>query len=215
MIMRRNLPFTPAFSGLAVASLLLSGCASSPPVADRYVPPPVGATVEYHMTNTGSFGNGTGIVTMKVSEFAWEGRPVRRYDTPSGATLQSPQAGTVAVLDRSGQPVMRYNPPLDLQFPLVVGKTWTSDHELTVGAATKMPMKTTWKVESYEDITVPAGTFKAWRVVMTDNFGFRQTNWSVPVEMGIFAKRISERPPGHPQGAGTQVLEMSKVPAVR
>ena len=26
---------------------------------------------------------------------------------------------------------------------------------------------------------------------------------------------ISERPPGHPQGAGTQVLEMSRIPAVR
>jgi hypothetical protein len=76
-------------------------------------------------------------------------------------------------------------------------------------------MKTTWKVEAYEGITVPAGTFKAWRIVMTDNFGFRQTNWSMPDTVGMFAKRLSERPPGHPQGAGTQMLEMSKLPAVR
>jgi hypothetical protein len=42
----------------------------------------------------------------------------------------------------------------------------------------------------------------------------RATIWSVPETMGMFAKRISERPQGHPQGAGTQVLEMTKVPAV-
>lgn len=202
-------------TGLGLAALLLTACASAPPVADRYVPPPVGSTVEYRMTNTGSFGNGTGTVTMKVSEVTYEGRTLRRYDTPSGATLQSAAAGTVAVLSPSGQPLMRYDPPLDFNFPLVVGKTWTADHELTVGASNRMQMKTTWKVEAYEDVTVPAGTFKAWRLVMTDNFGFRQTFWSMPVTYGMFAKRISERPQGHPQGAGTQVLEMTKVPAVR
>jgi hypothetical protein len=209
-------PFmTAGFAGLGLAYLLLSGCASAPPQAERYVPPPVGATVEYRMVNTGSFGAGAGTVTMKVSEVTWEGRTLRKYETPGGSTLQSPSAGTVAVFDPSGRPLMRYNPPLDFNFPLVVGKTWTMDHELTVGASTKLPMKTSWKVEAYEAITVPAGTFQAWRLVMTDNFGFRQTNWSVPEKMGMFAKRISERPPGHPQGAGTQVLEMTKVPAVR
>lgn len=209
-----HLPFAPAFAGLALA-FLLAGCAGAPPVADRYVPPPVGATVEFNMTNAGSFGTSSGTLIMKVGEADWEGRTLRRYDTPSGSTLQSAQSGTVAILDRSGKPLMRYNPPLDVQFPLVVGKTWTADHELTVGASTKLPMKTSWVVEAYEDVTVPAGTFKAWRIVMTDNFGFRQTLWSVPVEMGIFAKRVSVRPAGHPQGEGTQVLEMSKVPAVR
>jgi starvation-inducible outer membrane lipoprotein len=201
--------------GLGFVSFLLAGCASAPPVAERYVPPPVGATVEYRMANTGSFGASSGTVTIKVSEALWEGRMLRKYETPSGATLQSPSAGVVVVFDPSGRPMMRYDPPLDFNFPLVVGKSWTTDHELTVGAGTKMPMKTTWKVEAYEDITVPAGTFKAWRVVMTDNFGFRQTNWSMPDTLGMYAKRISERGQGHPQGVGTQVLEMSRVPAVR
>jgi hypothetical protein len=184
-------------------------------VAERYVPPPVGATVEYRATNTGSFGSGTTLITMKVSEATYEGRTLRQYETAGSKTLQSPSAGTVAVLGPTGQPLMRYNPPLDFKFPLVVGKTWTADHELTVGPATKLPMKTSWKVETYEQVTVPAGTFNSWRLVMTDNFGFRQTTWSVPETMGMFAKRISERPEGHPQGAGTQMLEMTKVPAVR
>lgn len=203
------------FPGLGLATLLLTGCASAPPAAMRYVPPAVGSTVEYRVTNTGSFGSGSGAVAMTVSEVTYEGRKLRKYETPSGATLQSPQASTVAVLNAAGQPLMRYDPPLDFNFPLVVGKTWTADHELTVGPSLKMPMKTSWKVEAYEDITVPAGTFKSWRIVMTDSFGFRQTSWSVPETMGMFAKRISQRPQGHPQGAGTQVLEMTKVPAIR
>lgn len=145
----------------------------------------------------------------------YEGRMLRKYESPAGSVLQSPLAGTVAVLGPAGQPQMRYDPPLDFNFPFIVGKSWTAHHELTVGASTKMPMTTLWKVEAYEDITVPAGTFKAWRVVMTDNFGFRQTNWSMPDTVGMYAKRISVRPPGHPQGEGMQVLEMTKVPAVR
>ncbi len=205
----------PPFVQLALVAALVSGCASAPPTAERYVPPAVGSTVEYQMVNTGSFGSSTGTVTIKVSEALYEGKMLRKYETPAGTTLQSPLAGTVAVFSPTGQPQMRYEPPLDFNFPFAVGKTWTADHQLTVGASNKMPMKTSWKIEAYEDITVPAGTFKAWRVVMTDNFGFRQTNWSMPDTIGMYAKRISERPPGHPQGAGTQVLEMTKVPAVR
>lgn len=208
-------PPTAAWAGLGLAAILLSGCAAALPEAKRYVPPAVGSTVEYRVTNTGSFGSATGTMTIKVSETTFEGRTLRKYESAGGATLQSPAAGTAALLDPAGRPLMRYNPPLDFNFPLTVGKTWTADHELTVGASTRMPMKTSWKVEAYEDVTVPAGTFKAWRLVMTDNFGYRQTTWSMPDTVGMFAKRISERPQGHPQGAGTQVMEMTRLPAVR
>lgn len=207
-------PASAAWAGLGLAAVLLAGCAAAPPVAKRYVPPAVGSTVEYRVANTGSFGSATGTMTIKVSETTFEGRTLRRYESAGGATLQSPEAGTVALLDPAGRPLMRYNPPLDFNFPLTVGKTWTAEHELTVGASNRMPMKTSWKVEAYEDVTVPAGTFKAWRLVMTDNFGYRQTTWSMPDTVGMFAKRISERPQGHPQGAGTQVMEMTRLPAV-
>jgi hypothetical protein len=77
-------------------------------------------------------------------------------------------------------------------------------------------MKAQWKVEAYEDVTVPAGTFKAWRVSFTDNFGFKQTTWSLPETVGTYAKRVNERPATHPQGgAGTQVIELLTLPAVK
>jgi hypothetical protein len=130
--------------------------------------------------------------------------------------LQTEGAAVFVLLDAAGRPAMRYEPPLGYDWPLAVGKSWVQDIQLTVGANTRVPMKASWTVEAYEDVTVPAGTFKAWRVVMTDNFGFKQTTWSVPEQLGVYARRVSERPASHPQGgAGTQVLELLSVPTVK
>jgi hypothetical protein len=77
-------------------------------------------------------------------------------------------------------------------------------------------MKVQWKVEAYEDVSVPAGNFKAWRVVFTDNFGYKQTTWSLADTVGVYAKRINERSPTHPQGgAGMQIIELVKLPAMK
>jgi hypothetical protein len=211
------LPPSKVFALAAAASLLLlaSGCASPPPKSASYVPPKPGSTVQYRMTNTGSFGNGTTLATMHVAEFTWQGQRVLRYEGPTGSVLNNDQAGIVALLDSAGRLAMQYDPPLGYQWPIFLGKAWESNHVITTATGAKIPMKATWKVDAYDDVTVPAGTFKAWRVTMTDNLGFRQTSWSVPETVGMFVERMSERPAGHPQGAGTQRYEMTRVPALR
>lgn len=206
---------TRSFVVPAVAALALAACASAPPRAERYVPPPVGASADYRVTSTGSFGAGTSPVTMSVSEADWQGRPMRRFSTPAGSTVVTSAAGTVAVLDPAGRTLMRYDPPLDYRFPLSVGKTWTQDHVITFGNGTTAQMKASWRVEAYEKVKVPAGEFDAWRLVMTDSFGFRQTTWSVPEKLGMFARRELVRPAGHPQGEGSQTWELTRAPAVR
>ncbi|MBK9200575.1 hypothetical protein [Candidatus Skiveiella danica] len=36
-----------------------------------------------------------------------------------------------------------------------------------------------WKVEAWEDVTVvPAGTYKAYKVITTNNFGEVETRWA-------------------------------------
>jgi len=204
----------------AVGALTLAGCASNVPRAERYVPPAIGASWSYRITSTGSFGSGSADVPFRVSQTEWQGRRLLRFENPNGATLQDDRVGVVAVLDRSGRAVMSYEPALTYRWPLEVGSSWTQELVIRVtsgsGAVQDLPMKTNWRVEAYEDVTVPAGTFKAWRVVMEDNFGFRQTTWSVPETMGVFARRLSERGPNHPQGgAGTQLMELLSVPALR
>jgi hypothetical protein len=193
----------------------LAGCASSSPKAERYTPPQMGASWVWNVTNTGSFGSGTVPVAGQVTEIVWEGRPLFKFTAGSGAVLQDKNVGVVAVLDPTGRAVMKYDPPLSYEWPLEVGRTWTQNHTLTVASGQKFPMTSNWKVEAYEDVTVPAGTFKAWRLSMVDNFGFKQVTWSVPTKMGVFAKRISERGAGHPQGPGTQVFELVSVPTVK
>jgi hypothetical protein len=204
-------------AGCVVAALLAAGCASAPPRAERYIPPPVGATWSYQVTNTGSFGTASKVtLPLRMGEASFEGSTVARTESPTGATLQSRQTGgVIALVGPQGRTAMRYDPPLGYDWPLEVGKTWTQDLKLSVGSASPVPMKAQWKVEAYEDVTVPAGTFKAWRVSFTDNFGYKQTNWSV-AEFGVVAKRVNERAASHPQGgAGTQVMELLTVPTVK
>lgn len=213
------LPGTHAmgFGTLACCAVLLAGCASAPPKAERYIAPPVGSTWKVQVTSTGSFGNAAKVEQqVSMRDVVVEGRPYHRFDVGGGGILQDDSVGVFMVLGPGDRPLMRYEPPLSYDFPLEVGKTWAQDLMLTVGGTNKTPMKVQWKVEAYEDVTVPAGTFKAWRVVFTDNFGFKQTSWSMPETMGVYAKRISERSATHPQGgAGTQVIELVTVPAKR
>jgi hypothetical protein len=207
----------PRLGAWLVSAVLLTGCASGPPKAERYVAPPVGATWTIQVTNTGSFGDAVK-AEQKVSmrDVVVEGRSYHRFDIGGVAMLQNDSVGLFLILGPGDRPLMRYDPPLSYDFPLEVGKTWTQDLELTVGGTNRFAMKVQWKVEAYEDVTVPAGTFKAWRVVFTDNFGYKQTTWSMPEKLGVYAKRINERAPTHPQGgAGTQVIELVTVPTVK
>jgi len=202
---------------LACCAALAAGCASGPPKAERYVAPPVGSSWKVQTTSTGSYGNASKVEQqVSMRDVVVEGKPYHRFDTAGGANLMNDSVGVFMVLGPGDRPLMRYDPPLGYDFPLEVGKTWTQDIALTVGGTTKVPMKAQWKVEAYEDVTVPAGTFKAWRVSFTDNFGFKQTTWSLPDTVGTYAKRVNERPATHPQGgAGTQVIELVTLPAVK
>lgn len=213
----RNRQGAARWGSAALCIALIAGCASGPPKAERYVAPPVGSSWKVQTTSTGSYGNANKVEQqVSVRDVMFEGKTYHRFDGSGGANLINDSVGVFVVLGPGDRPLMRYDPPLGYEFPLEVGKTWTQDIMLTVGGTNKVPMKAQWKVEAYEDVSVPAGTFKAWRVSFTDNFGFKQTTWSLPETVGTYAKRINERPATHPQGgAGTQVIELVTLPAVK
>jgi hypothetical protein len=204
---RRALVLAP----LAASLLAAAGCASTP--SPTYTHPAYGTTLVYRVTSTGSYGNGTAEVPMLVEEASFEGRTVMRLATPNGSVMSEPgTAGTIAVIDPAGRVAMRYEPPMSQPWPLAVGKTATQDISLSFGRNTGIPMTAKWTVEGVDTITVPAGTFRAWRVSVVDSFGFRMTNWSVPDAIGMFARRESIRGAGHPQGEGTQTMELVRAP---
>lgn len=65
-----------------------------------------------------------------------------------------------------------------------------------------------WKVESWGDVTVPASTFKAYKLVWTNNMGEVETRWTNPREGLMTIKRHVERPGSHPQGPGVRDDEL-------
>ena len=114
-----------------------------------------------------------------------------------------------ADLNPAGKPMFSYDPPIGYQWPLRVGKQWTSTHMVTLhNSGSTVPLTINWKVESWGDVTVPAGTFKAYKLVWTNNLGEVETRWANPQEGLMTIKRHVERPGSHPQGPGVLDAEL-------
>jgi hypothetical protein len=73
----------------------------------------------------------------------------------------------VAKVIRGGQVLLELDPPPGLSWPLEVGQsgvTWLTLRSLDPQLGQSV-VRLTWKVEAYEDVRVPAGAFKAFRIV--------------------------------------------------
>jgi len=197
-----------ATSTVLAAALAAWGCAALAPKADHYVPPPIGSTWVSLQHNTGSFGSGNATVPGKRGERVWHGEKVVTFEGPEG-TLVARLDGDWAAVVRGDTPIVSWNPPLNWDWPLEVGKTWTKSSSITIHAAKRtIPFSYTGKVEAYEDVTVPAGTFKAFRVHQTNTLGEEETNWLSP-ELGIFIKRHMVRTAKSASGPGTRDVELA------
>jgi len=195
-----------AFALLALA-LMSVGCATAPRY-ERYVPPPLGSTFTFSRSNTGSFGSGTEKATWTAAERTWEGKRMTALGIPGGVGLFNADGNQVAVLGPDDKPILSYDPPIGYDYPLEVGKTSTKSYRVTVHATKQtMPFDWTWKVEAYGDVTVPAGTFKAFKISTSDTFGQEQTGWMIP-ELGVWGKRSDSRTAKYPSGAGMREIEL-------
>ncbi len=196
-----------AMAGLAVA-LAAGGYALAAPDGG-YLAPPLGSTWTTSVRDTGSFGSGTAQVTTAREERQWEGKQIGAYVSPRGATLFNPSDGSwVALLGPDGKPAVSWDPPIGYAFPLAVGKTWSRPYQVTLYAKNQtVPVDVTWKVEAYEDVTVPAGTFKAFKIVSSDTLGNANIQWFYP-ELGIFVKASTTRTDKNPSGPGTRESEL-------
>lgn len=189
----------------------LAGCAVAQPVAERLEPVPVGTVTTFNRVSSGSYGSGTGQVVWTYGEAVWQGqRVLDARNSAGGGTYHDPASfGILAMLNAAGQPVMTLSPPLVLDFPLTVGKTWTSRHTITLQpSGQQVPYEAKWSVQAHEQVTVPAGTFMAFKVVRVGSDQETETRW-ISLEPGLpLVKRILERLPEHRQGAGRQEGEL-------
>jgi hypothetical protein len=99
---------------------------------------------------------------------------------------------------------MVFDPPVGFQWPMQVGKTWTSKHTVTTPATGK---------ERSAGSELEGGGLGGrhgagghlqglHKVVTTNNFGEVETRWTAPAAGIVLAKRLVTRPASHPQGAG-------------
>jgi hypothetical protein len=197
-----------AAAGVATA-MLAGGCAMLTPKMEAFKAPPVGSTWTTTQVNTGSYGSGTPRIVTTQGERVWQGRQVIAFQSQAGSLIADPVTGKwIAVLAPNDAVAVTWDPPLGYQFPIAVGNTWVSRHRVDnrmTGRA--VDFEATWNVEAYEDVTVPAGTFKAFRVRYSDTLGNADMYWTSP-DLAINVKTSQMRSASHSQGMGTRETEL-------
>ena len=162
--------------------------------------------------------NQAGAVTtmtfVALGEGTHEGKPV--YGITNGLdTLVYDQASANLVATfRMGKEVFAASPHDEtFSSPIWVGKSWTTNftaHDRIRGFS-HSPVQVNWKVESFEDVTVPAGTFKAFRLQSSVPVGNAfSILWYAP-EINLIVKRIDERTSRHPLGSDKRTTETTEI----
>lgn len=93
-------------------------------------------------------------------------------------------------------------------WPLEVGKSWSSVYQYRDNLRNLRfnRTQTAWRVAAEEEVTVPAGAFRAFRLE-GGNPGNAWTTWYAP-SARLVVKEIHERKAGHPAGPGRTVVEI-------
>lgn len=102
---------------------------------------------------------------------------------------------SLAFVTQDGKIVETYEPDWqDWQWPLTVGKSWISSYRQTNLQGAFPPAQAKWTVAAYEDVTVSAGTFKAFRIERAPVANSNQviTRWYAP-ELGLVVRQIETR----------------------
>ena len=205
--MKRAMTAYVVIAGLA-AAVASSSLARTPAEAGAYVAPPLGSTWTEVRHDTGSYGAGSIVTTYRSMERKGGEENGRALVTLRGTTLVNSKGEALALVSQRGKTIVNWDPPIGLSFPLVVGKRWSRPYKVTMlGGRKTFAMDTTWKVEAFEDVTVPAGTFRTFKVSYSDSVGNENTYWFAP-ELGIYVKQELRRTSKFQDGAGTREIEL-------
>ena len=200
------------FSLSLLAALTLAGCAEMQTRPNMLAP---GSTYVNAVRNTGSYGNVNAEQRIRVAgERMLQGRKVFVYEnTTTGLrVVTDADSGRWIGFFKGDAPLQTWDPPIGYNHPLAVGASWSRKHRFTDHVKKiDTEFTATWKVESLEDVTVRAGTFKAYKVAYTDDIGNENVQW-LSSELGIFVKQSNRRSAKHRLGAGTFESELVQRP---
>ena len=194
---------------LAVLPSVPAHAQTDAPKAERPVWPPPGSTITMSIKVSGSLGSGTREVTAQyLGEVDWGGKRVMgiQQGNPGNYSYIDAQRRVLTTV-RDGKPNLTFVPyEAEYDWPLFVGKSWDSEHQVIFHDRNHMlEEKLVYTVEAFEEITVPAGTFKTFRIQLVTPEK-REVRWYEP-KLGMEMKRDWERLAAHPSGAGAQQME--------
>lgn len=199
---------------VAVLAAALGGCAAVAPTMQTWKPAPVGSSWGAQQRNTGSFGKDMQTTVTRGADVDWKGTPAVALKTGTGGLLQLADSGRwLAFVGLDGKPVTTFDPPAGWALPIAVGHQWKRLQKMT-NVASGRTLEYEWgcTVAAYEKVTVPAGTFDAFRVECTSSTDNQDTYWVSPA-VHPFVKTKSVRGPKHPAGPGTQDTELLRLPS--
>lgn len=191
----------------AAAVAVIAGCAAFAPEVATWNIPPAGSTWKNAQHNTGSYGKDTEVQITRENG-VWKGMPAVEIKSSAGITIMATHDGRWhGILGRDGKPFVTYDPPIGFVYPLKVGKEWSTHHRMTTVATGKVTeFDYACKVEAFEQVTVRAGTFDAFRIACTTP-GSQDTYWASR-DHGMMVKTSFRRSSAHQLGAGTQQSEL-------
>ena len=186
--------------------LLASGCAISPRW-EHYASPPVGTTWTNQFRSSGSYA-GPVEINSRMGQVTINGKPYIAFHNGTTTMVARPDGMWVTLLGADGKPVTSWDPPTSFQWPMYVGREWRSSFKLVNHASNRTAaVNAHYIVEAFEEVTVPVGTFKTYRVRMTNDQGDDNTWWFCP-DNGLFVKQRLVRTASSPSGPGIREAEL-------
>lgn len=159
--------------------LLATAAWSKPEYVPDYFPAPLGA--EWHYDVTSSMGTSLKMknVVTEVTKRAEGGYliVITSYTPQESVNYYHKVPGWVYI-DKSVTPSSNYTFDFvedknDLMNPLAIGKTWSYE-----GTGSGIAVTQDWKVEGAEEVTVPAGKYKAIKVTSNGTMGGNPTKYT-------------------------------------
>lgn len=157
----------------------------------------------------GSYGSENSRQTIKfVGEETWQGKKVMAFTDGSVTSYVDAQRRTLARV-RGGAPIESFEPYfVNADWPIFVGKWWLNRFRYTDHTRGRSfdDVRFDAKVEAYEDVTTPAGTFKTFKIAFS-NPSTALPLWYSP-DLGLFVKSRAERFGRHYLGPGVRESEL-------
>ena len=200
---------------MTIAMIAAGGCGKKPL-------PPLSAIVDAPYIRPGSSW------TYKVEDSAWNAPQMitltfMKDDVYKNAGVLSFAAGNETILyDRDlnfvavasdGRILREASPSLrSYDFPFHVGKEWRSvfTFQDNQKGLSWTPVEVFWRVKEYDEVSVPAGKFRAFLIESepSTNWGIRKEQvWYAPQAKQL-VKRVRERTSAHYEGKGKDTWEL-------